>query len=180
MVLMEASANALRPIGLGGTPWALYRQALTAGIGSEVIALVFIVIIIGGLAPSAAASWGPSSSPRWPTTQLTSRPRGVGLKHSSDGDHLDVAPAGPRCGGGTMRSRRQEGALRAPRSSSVRGAVGLRACPGRNRAAQLGAMPHACTGHRAAHNSVGKARASPGERRTTFAPRREHGESGAK
>ncbi|HUC45366.1 MAG TPA: branched-chain amino acid ABC transporter permease [Hyphomicrobiaceae bacterium] len=35
--------------GLGGTLWALYRETLTAGIGSEVIVLVFIVIIIGGL-----------------------------------------------------------------------------------------------------------------------------------
>jgi branched-chain amino acid transport system permease protein len=35
--------------GLGGTMWALYRETLTAGIGSEVIVLVFIVIIIGGL-----------------------------------------------------------------------------------------------------------------------------------
>ena len=29
--------------------WALYRETLTAGIGGEVIVLVFIVIIIGGL-----------------------------------------------------------------------------------------------------------------------------------
>ena len=35
--------------GLGGTMWALYRETLTAGIGGEVIVLVFIVIIIGGL-----------------------------------------------------------------------------------------------------------------------------------
>jgi branched-chain amino acid transport system permease protein len=35
--------------GLGGTLWALYRETLTAGIGSEVIVLVFIVTIIGGL-----------------------------------------------------------------------------------------------------------------------------------
>jgi branched-chain amino acid transport system permease protein len=35
--------------GLGGTMWALYRETLTAGIGDEVIVLVFIVIIIGGL-----------------------------------------------------------------------------------------------------------------------------------
>ena len=32
-----------------GTLWALYRETLTASIGSEVIVLVFIVIIIGGL-----------------------------------------------------------------------------------------------------------------------------------
>ena len=35
--------------GLGGTLWALYRETLTAGIGGEVVVLVFIVIIIGGL-----------------------------------------------------------------------------------------------------------------------------------
>ena len=35
--------------GLGGTLWALYRETLTASIGGEVIVLVFIVIIIGGL-----------------------------------------------------------------------------------------------------------------------------------
>ena len=35
--------------GLGGTLWALYRETLTAAIGGEVIVLVFIVIIIGGL-----------------------------------------------------------------------------------------------------------------------------------
>jgi branched-chain amino acid transport system permease protein len=35
--------------GLGGTLWALYRETLTAGIGSEAI--------------------------RWPTTQVTSHPR---------------------------------------------------------------------------------------------------------
>ena len=35
--------------GLGGVLWSLYRETLTAGIGGEVIVLVFIVIIIGGL-----------------------------------------------------------------------------------------------------------------------------------
>jgi branched-chain amino acid transport system permease protein len=35
--------------GLGGTLWALYRETLTATIGGDVIVLVFIVIIIGGL-----------------------------------------------------------------------------------------------------------------------------------
>ena len=44
-VFMAGSALA----GLGGTMWALYRETLTAGIGGEVIVLVFIVIIIGGL-----------------------------------------------------------------------------------------------------------------------------------
>ena len=45
LVFVAGSALA----GLGGTMWALYRETLTAGIGSEVIVLVFIVIIIGGL-----------------------------------------------------------------------------------------------------------------------------------
>ncbi len=35
--------------GLGGTLWALYRTQLTAQMGSEVMVLVFIVVIIGGL-----------------------------------------------------------------------------------------------------------------------------------
>ena len=35
--------------GLGGTMWALYRETLTASIGGDVMVLVFIVIIIGGL-----------------------------------------------------------------------------------------------------------------------------------
>ena len=35
--------------GLGGVLWALYRETLTAGIGSDVMVLLFIVIIIGGL-----------------------------------------------------------------------------------------------------------------------------------
>jgi branched-chain amino acid transport system permease protein len=35
--------------GLGGVLWALYRETLTAAIGGEMMVLVFIVIIIGGL-----------------------------------------------------------------------------------------------------------------------------------
>ena len=35
--------------GLGGTLWALYRETLTAAIGGDVMVLVFIVILIGGL-----------------------------------------------------------------------------------------------------------------------------------
>jgi branched-chain amino acid transport system permease protein len=45
LVFVAGSALA----GLGGTMWALYRETLTAAIGSEMIVLVFIVIIIGGL-----------------------------------------------------------------------------------------------------------------------------------
>ncbi|SKA38185.1 amino acid/amide ABC transporter membrane protein 1, HAAT family (TC 3.A.1.4.-) [Enhydrobacter aerosaccus] len=35
--------------GLGGAMWGLYQETVTAGIGGQVIVLVFIVIIIGGL-----------------------------------------------------------------------------------------------------------------------------------
>jgi branched-chain amino acid transport system permease protein len=35
--------------GLGGVMWGFYRQTLTAGMGMEVMVLVFIVVIIGGL-----------------------------------------------------------------------------------------------------------------------------------
>lgn len=45
LVFMAGSALA----GLGGALWALYRETLTATIGGELMVLVFIVIIIGGL-----------------------------------------------------------------------------------------------------------------------------------
>ena len=35
--------------GLGGVLWGLYREMLTAAMGGEIVVLVFIVIIIGGL-----------------------------------------------------------------------------------------------------------------------------------
>jgi len=35
--------------GLGGVMWAFYREALTPGMGFELLVLVFIVVIIGGL-----------------------------------------------------------------------------------------------------------------------------------
>lgn len=35
--------------GLGGVLWGLYREMLTASMGAEVMVMVFIVIIIGGL-----------------------------------------------------------------------------------------------------------------------------------
>lgn len=35
--------------GLGGVMWAFYRQTLTPGMGMEVMVLIFIVIIVGGL-----------------------------------------------------------------------------------------------------------------------------------
>jgi branched-chain amino acid transport system permease protein len=44
-VFMAGSALA----GLGGVLWGLYREMLTASMGAEIVVLVFIVIIIGGL-----------------------------------------------------------------------------------------------------------------------------------
>jgi branched-chain amino acid transport system permease protein len=35
--------------GLGGVMWGFYQQTLTAGMGLQVLVLIFIVIIIGGL-----------------------------------------------------------------------------------------------------------------------------------
>jgi len=35
--------------GLGGVMWGLYKEMLTAAMGSEIMVMVFIVIIIGGL-----------------------------------------------------------------------------------------------------------------------------------
>jgi branched-chain amino acid transport system permease protein len=35
--------------GLGGVLWGLYKETLTAAMGSDIMVLVFIVIIIGGL-----------------------------------------------------------------------------------------------------------------------------------
>ncbi len=44
-VFMAGSALA----GLGGVMWSLYRETLTVVIGADIMVLVFIVIIIGGL-----------------------------------------------------------------------------------------------------------------------------------
>lgn len=44
-VFMAGSALA----GLGGVMWGLYQEVITAEIGSQVMILVFIVVIIGGL-----------------------------------------------------------------------------------------------------------------------------------
>ena len=35
--------------GLGGVMWALYQEVITAHMGNEIMILVFIVVIIGGL-----------------------------------------------------------------------------------------------------------------------------------
>jgi branched-chain amino acid transport system permease protein len=46
-VAVFAAGSALA--GLGGVMWALYRESVTAGMGLEVMILVFIVVIVGGL-----------------------------------------------------------------------------------------------------------------------------------
>ena len=45
MVFMAGSALA----GLGGVMWGLYQETITAHMGQEIMVLVFIVVIIGGL-----------------------------------------------------------------------------------------------------------------------------------
>ncbi|MFL6709473.1 MAG: branched-chain amino acid ABC transporter permease [Massilia sp.] len=46
-VAVFAAGSALA--GLGGVMWGLYKETLSASMGSEVMVIVFIVIIIGGL-----------------------------------------------------------------------------------------------------------------------------------
>ena len=46
-VAVFAAGSALA--GLGGVMWGLYKETLTASMGSEIMVMIFIVIIIGGL-----------------------------------------------------------------------------------------------------------------------------------
>jgi branched-chain amino acid transport system permease protein len=46
-VAVFAAGSALA--GLGGVMWGLYKETLTASMGSEIMVMVFITIIIGGL-----------------------------------------------------------------------------------------------------------------------------------
>jgi branched-chain amino acid transport system permease protein len=46
-VAVFAAGSALA--GLGGVMWGLYKETLTAGMGGEIMVMVFIVVIIGGL-----------------------------------------------------------------------------------------------------------------------------------
>jgi branched-chain amino acid transport system permease protein len=46
-VAVFAAGSALA--GLGGVMWGLYKESLTAAMGGDIIVMVFIVIIIGGL-----------------------------------------------------------------------------------------------------------------------------------
>jgi branched-chain amino acid transport system permease protein len=45
LVFMTGSALA----GLGGVMWGLYQETITAHMGADIMILVFIVVIIGGL-----------------------------------------------------------------------------------------------------------------------------------
>jgi branched-chain amino acid transport system permease protein len=62
--------------GLGGVMWGLYQEVITAGMGEDMMILVFIVVIIGGLGSvegaSSARCWSascrttlPFSNPSW-------------------------------------------------------------------------------------------------------------------
>jgi branched-chain amino acid transport system permease protein len=46
-VAVFAAGSALA--GLGGVMWGLYRETLSAAMGSEIMVMVFIVVVIGGL-----------------------------------------------------------------------------------------------------------------------------------
>ncbi|MBI1772717.1 MAG: branched-chain amino acid ABC transporter permease [Burkholderiales bacterium] len=46
-VLVFAAGSALA--GLGGVMWGLYKESLTAAMGGDIMVMVFVVIIIGGL-----------------------------------------------------------------------------------------------------------------------------------
>ncbi len=46
-IAVFAAGSALA--GLGGVMWGLYKETLTAGMGGEIMVMVFIVVIIGGL-----------------------------------------------------------------------------------------------------------------------------------
>ncbi|MFL6672513.1 MAG: branched-chain amino acid ABC transporter permease [Massilia sp.] len=46
-VAVFAAGSALA--GLGGVMWGLYKETLTASMGSEIMVMIFVVIIIGGL-----------------------------------------------------------------------------------------------------------------------------------
>ena len=82
--------------GLGGAMWGLYQETVTAAIGAQVIVLVFIVIIIGGLGSVGGCFVGALLVGLH--GQLHRLPRaqgGAGLEHPADGAGVAVAAAGP-------------------------------------------------------------------------------------
>jgi branched-chain amino acid transport system permease protein len=46
-IAVFAAGSALA--GLGGVMWGLYKETLSAAMGGEIMVMIFIVIIIGGL-----------------------------------------------------------------------------------------------------------------------------------
>ena len=80
--------------GLGGVMWGLYQEVVTAHMGQQIMILVFIVVIIGGLGSvegcfnRCAAGRADAELHRVSGTQT-----GAGLQHRTDGGDPDVAPA---------------------------------------------------------------------------------------
>ena len=89
-VFMAGSALA----GLGGVMWALYREQVHASMGDDLMVLVFIVVIIGGLGSVGGCFIG--AHPGGAGRQLRRLPgaeAGAGLQHPADGRDPDVAAA---------------------------------------------------------------------------------------
>jgi ABC-type branched-subunit amino acid transport system permease subunit len=101
--------------GLGGALWGLYQESVTVHIGANMMVLIFIVIIIGGLGSiggcfAGALLVGPGGElRRLPFTQDRAR-----LEHPADGARPAVAPAGALSGEQAMISTLLSGDL--PRS----------------------------------------------------------------
>ena len=60
--------------GLGGVMWALYQEMVTAPIGADVMILIFIVVIIGGLGSVGGCFVGALLVGWWRTTSVSWRP----------------------------------------------------------------------------------------------------------
>ena len=94
-VFMAGSALA----GLGGVMWALYREQVHASMGDELIVLIFIVVIIGGLGSVGGCFIGAilvahgRQLRRLPRAEARAR-----LQHPADGRDPAVAAARPLSG----------------------------------------------------------------------------------
>ena len=119
--------------GLGGVMWAFYRQTLTAGMGMEVMVLVFIVIIIGGLGSIGGCFVGSLLVALLANYVGFLAPKlALDLQHPCHGPGARVAPARPVSGGAPM-SGAQPMPIRARRELlvglSVRSAALARSVP---------------------------------------------------